>query len=153
VVRIARWVGGDRKRGDQPRGKFDLEASFWGRPTGVTEQPETPGEEPASAAGEESWTPATPRDEEPTAVEPGPTPQPPIPPTEAPAAPPESAATAELEPPPEPATAAAPPPPPASQDSPNAGPTAAINERPELAVGGAFAGGFILAMILRRLAR
>ena len=33
------------------------------------------------------------------------------------------------------------------------GPAAALNERPELAVGGAFAGGLVLALILKRLAR
>jgi hypothetical protein len=30
---------------------------------------------------------------------------------------------------------------------------AAATERPEIAIGGAFAGGFVLALILKRLAR
>jgi hypothetical protein len=33
------------------------------------------------------------------------------------------------------------------------GAQSAVSDRPEIAVGGAFAGGFLLAMILKRLAR
>jgi hypothetical protein len=39
-----------------------------------------------------------------------------------------------------------------SSDS-GGGPAALLQERPEVAVGAAFAGGFVLAMILKRLAR
>jgi hypothetical protein len=39
----------------------------------------------------------------------------------------------------------------ASEES--GGPAALLEERPEIAVGAAFAGGFVLAMILKRLAR
>jgi hypothetical protein len=43
-----------------------------------------------------------------------------------------------------------PPPPPVSEER-NAGATLA--DRPEVAAGGAFAGGFVLALVLKRLAR
>jgi hypothetical protein len=36
---------------------------------------------------------------------------------------------------------------------PAATPEAAVEDRPELAVGAAFAGGFLVALILKRLAR
>jgi hypothetical protein len=42
---------------------------------------------------------------------------------------------------------------PPGQSSDSGGPAAILEERPEVAVGAAFAGGFVLAMILKRLAR
>ena len=48
-----------------------------------------------------------------------------------------------------------PPPPPPASASPSgaaSGPAAIAQERPEVAVGAAFAGGFVLALILKRLA-
>jgi hypothetical protein len=39
------------------------------------------------------------------------------------------------------------------QSGQSGGPAAVLEERPEVAVGAAFAGGFVLAMILKRLAR
>jgi hypothetical protein len=36
---------------------------------------------------------------------------------------------------------------------PDAGPAAVVADRPEIAVGAAFAGGLVLALILKRLAR
>jgi hypothetical protein len=42
--------------------------------------------------------------------------------------------------------------PPASEQSPGAQVAARVDERPELAVGAAFGGGFLLALILKRLA-
>ena len=61
---------------------------------------------------------------------------------------------------PEEATAAEPvapvwtPPPASASPSPAAsGPAAIAQERPEVAVGAAFAGGFVFALILKRLAR
>ena len=57
--------------------------------------------------------------------------------------------------PPAPAAAASPPPPP-PLPPPAAGPTGAFSvpsERPEVPVGAAFAGGLVLALILKRLAR
>jgi hypothetical protein len=41
---------------------------------------------------------------------------------------------------------------PESTDS-SGGAAATVNDRPEIAIGGAFAGGFVIAMILKRLAR
>jgi ElaB/YqjD/DUF883 family membrane-anchored ribosome-binding protein len=40
-----------------------------------------------------------------------------------------------------------------SQTSPAAQLSARVDERPELAVGGAFAGGLVLGLLLKRLAR
>jgi hypothetical protein len=73
-----------------------------------------------------------------------PEPEPPAPAPEAPAPEP-------VRPPPPPPPPAPPPPPPAIADG-GAG-TAAAAERPEIPVAAAFAAGFVLAMILRRLAR
>jgi hypothetical protein len=42
--------------------------------------------------------------------------------------------------------------PPPQQQSPGAQVAARVDERPELAVGAAFGGGFLLALILKRLA-
>ena len=50
--------------------------------------------------------------------------------------------------PPEPATALPP-----GDSGPAAQLSARVNERPEIAVGGAFAGGLVLGLILKRLAR
>jgi hypothetical protein len=36
---------------------------------------------------------------------------------------------------------------------PSSGPAEVVNDRPEIAVGGAFAGGLVFALILKRLAR
>jgi hypothetical protein len=47
----------------------------------------------------------------------------------------------------------APPPPSASSSSGPTGPAAIAQQRPEVAVGAAFAGGFVVALILKRLAR
>jgi ElaB/YqjD/DUF883 family membrane-anchored ribosome-binding protein len=44
------------------------------------------------------------------------------------------------------------PPPPPAQAALSAA-ASAIQEKPEIAVGGAFAGGLVLALILKRLAR
>ncbi len=44
-------------------------------------------------------------------------------------------------------------PPPSPSEPSLAASTAAAADRPEIAVGAAFAGGFVLAMILKRLAR
>jgi hypothetical protein len=81
-----------------------------------------------------------------------------------PAAPPVSAApdSAPVSPPPPPPPVAPVPPPPvtplgADDAGGSGGPAAAVmaaaQERPELAVGASFAGGLVLAMILKRLAR
>lgn len=43
--------------------------------------------------------------------------------------------------------------PPIAAPSPNGAPASAPAERPELVVGAAFAGGFALALVLRRLVR
>jgi hypothetical protein len=88
---------------------------------------------PASTAAEDPGAP----------VDPGPGIGPPAP---APAAPP---------PPPDPAVV---PPPPPGEPVPGLPPVAesggaGAGDRPELAVGAAFAGGFVLAMILKRLGR
>jgi len=62
--------------------------------------------------------------------------------------------------PPEPAAVAtpsaepfAPPPPPFDQPSGPVGGASSASERPEVPIGAAFAGGFVLALILKRLAR
>ncbi len=44
-------------------------------------------------------------------------------------------------------------PPPIPPVSPSAAPAATASDRPEIVIGGALAGGFILALILKRLAR
>jgi hypothetical protein len=58
-------------------------------------------------------------------------------------------------PPPAPAIAPPPPHPPTPDRGPDdsGGPAAVAAERPEIAVGAAFAGGLVLALILKRLAR
>ena len=71
---------------------------------------------------------------------------------EPPAAPPPPA------PPPTFAAPPPPPPPPPAPDppaisGPDSGPAATAHDRPEVAVGAAFAGGFLLAMMLKRLGR
>jgi hypothetical protein len=43
--------------------------------------------------------------------------------------------------------------PPWAPESQSSGPAAVINDRPEIAVGAAFAGGLVFALILKRLAR
>ena len=60
--------------------------------------------------------------------------------------------------PPEPAAIATPSaepfaPPPSAHSAPSGPPGAGAGQRPEIAVGAAFAGGFALALILKRLAR
>jgi hypothetical protein len=57
----------------------------------------------------------------------------------------------ELPPAPPPGVQMLPPPPPAQAALSAA--ASAIQEKPEIAVGGAFAGGLVLALILKRLAR
>ena len=165
-----------------------MAAHVWGRPAGVTEQPETPAADGGAAADAEQWRPeadapaplepaeppATAAEPEPvepptTAAEPEPaeaptvvaetpveTPPaetpPPEPPAETPAATPAPVETPA--PAPAPAPPVAPPPSfamPASQPPVDAGRTAA--GRPEVVAGAAFAGGFLLALILKRLAR
>jgi hypothetical protein len=43
--------------------------------------------------------------------------------------------------------------PPWAPESQSSGPATVINDRPEIAVGAAFAGGLVFALILKRLAR
>jgi hypothetical protein len=67
---------------------------------------------------------------------------------------PSAPATPESTPaPPRPAAAAPPPPPPPPGPAASPAGTAAGADRPEIAVGAAFAGGLLFAMILKRLAR
>lgn len=61
--------------------------------------------------------------------------------------PPAASATTERQ------SATRPPEAPSWQPPPDSGPAAIIEEKPEIAVGAAFAGGFALAMILKRFAR
>ena len=69
-----------------------------------------------------------------------------------------AAPVADADPPPPAADAPPPPPasdpspPPSGSDSSAGGPAAVVQNRPEVAVGAAFAGGFVLALILKRLA-
>jgi hypothetical protein len=111
----------------------------------VTDQPQTPGERPLTPGDEppplnsagdqptavEPVMPAT--ADQPTIVEPG---------VSAPPEPPAQAASVRTELPPlspaEPALSGA---------------ASAIQQKPEIAVGGAFAGGLVVALILKRLAR
>ena len=67
----------------------------------------------------------------------------------------ESADTTAAEPGPAPAPASVPAdaPPPWTPEADHGSPAAAVADRPEVAVSAAFAGGFVLALILRRLAR
>jgi hypothetical protein len=98
----------------------------------VTDQSETPGtQRPPPEAGGLPGAPA------------------PVPPPEAGGSP---GAPAPLPPTEAGIPPVAPPPPPPSS-SPGRSPAEIADERPELAVGAAFAGGFLLAMILKRLAR
>jgi hypothetical protein len=126
----------------------------------VTDQPqsETPAQEeaPDQPAALKPDGEATPPADPPTAAEPAEAPtavEPVDPPTavEEPAEPPPAAET----PPPDAAVPPPPPVPPLASDPNDAsgGLAATIEERPELAAGAAFAGGLILALILKRLAR
>jgi hypothetical protein len=54
---------------------------------------------------------------------------------------------------PAPASVSADAPPAWTPEADRSGPGAAVADRPEVAVSAAFAGGFVLALILRRLAR
>jgi hypothetical protein len=122
----------------------------------VTEQPENQPETGAAA-----WVPSDPEKAEPAAGgEPTPV-QPPVDPAtqvtvpepapaEAPA--PEPVAPTEA-PAPEPVAPVPPPPVTPEIQSDGASTTAAPDDRPEIAVGAAFAGGLAVAMILKRLAR
>ncbi len=91
--------------------------------------------------------PQNPEDAAPTAEVPAPpppvTPPPPPPPTE-----PLSA-----QPPPAPSGPPPAPPRPGFGASDGASGAVTVNERPEVPIAAAFAGGFVLAMILKRLAR
>jgi hypothetical protein len=133
----------------------------------VTEQPENQPE-----TGAPAWVPSDPEKAEPAAggeptpvqppvdpatqvsvPEPAPaeTPAPePVAPAEAPA--PEPAALAET-PAPEPVAPVPPPPVTPEIQSVGASTTAPPDDRPEIAVGAAFAGGLAVAVILKRLAR
>lgn len=127
----------------------------------MTEQSQSPGDQPTTeqaAPGSSAWTPSE-------STPPAPTPLDSPPPVEAPP-PVESSPAVEPAPPVEtpPADAAPVPPteirtetqpPSASSWSPPTSDSAAstVDEHPEIPVGAAFAGGFVLAMILKRLAR
>jgi hypothetical protein len=110
-------------------------------------QPETAAVERPAAEPEPASVPE-PVTAEPTAVEPGPEPvvaEPdPVPSAEPVVAEPEPVPPPELPPTPEP--------PPAAAEVPSSA-VAAASERPEIPIGAAFAAGFVLALILRRLAR
>ena len=102
-----------------------MDACLRGRTARVTEQPPTPEDVPArSSQGEaDANEPAPLTEESPTLVQPAAEPPPPPP-----VAPPPSFAT-------------------------DSGPVAAPRDRPEVPIAGAFVAGFVLALILKRLAR
>jgi hypothetical protein len=113
----------------------------------VTEQPENQPSEGESGAV--SWAPADsasekPAEAVPTEVTP---PAAPLPVSGTEPASQPTAASAAITPPPVPGPT---PPPPPSGDG---GVVAPATDRPEVAIGAAFAGGFAIAMLLRRLAR
>jgi hypothetical protein len=137
----------------------------------VTEQPPTPenapapssqgeaeptqaGNEPAPLAEEVAAVepPPPPAEESPTVVQPAP-PEPPAavePPPPPPVAPPPPV----VPPPPAPPPPVVPPPPaPPPSFGTDSGPAAAPRDKPEIPIAGAFVAGFVLALILKRLAR
>jgi hypothetical protein len=114
----------------------------------VTEQPETPPTEGAPA-----WVPANPEKAEPASGSEPTAVQPPVDPSVPVNEPPVAAEPALAA---EPAVAPVPPvpPPPVTPHAESDGAmSAATDDRPEIAIGAAFAGGFAVAMILKRLAR
>jgi hypothetical protein len=109
----------------------------------VTEQPDN-----SSGEGAPAWVPSDPEKAEPAAGGEPTAVQPPVDPTTQVTAPePEAPVAAE--------PVAQTPPPPVTPDiqTDGARTSAPPDDRPEIAIGAAFAGGFAVAMILKRLAR
>jgi len=118
----------------------------------VTEQPENqPGE------GASAWVPSDPEKAEPAAGGEPTAVRPPVDPTTQVSAPEPDAPEPDVPEPPAPTAepVAQVPPPPATPDiqTDGASVAASSDDRPEIAIGAAFAGGFVVAMILKRLAR
>ena len=121
----------------------------------MTDQPQS--ETPAGSADE----PAALKPDEPTAEPQAAPAEPPTEPqvaaAEPPIQPPAASVAQAVTPPPPPASSGPPPPPPPPPPPLDGDGSSSIadtlEERPELAAGAAFAGGLLLALILKRLAR
>ncbi len=133
----------------------------------MTEPPQTPDDPDAPTGARAGGVPSAADADQPAPVtEIAPPPVPPVPEPPTAVTPPPPAATPSPPPraPSEPLTAGpptgapgSPPPPPSEPPRPEFGPagagSAAASERPEIPIAAAFAGGFVLAMILKRLAK